>query len=367
VIFVNQKGTILVVDDESIARDIIEGFLYPDGYNLAFATSGMEVLTRIGTINPDVILLDVMMPVVDGFEVCRRLKADARWRHIPIILITALVNKEDFLAGFEAGANDFLRKPVSELELRARVRSMLRLKQQYDQLETTLNLREDLARMIVHDLRIPLSVILGFSELLLHQTNHTPENLMEVQEIRTQASYLDSLLNDLLSIAKIEAGQPILNQSRVEVNDLIRQSDKTHKLLSQSKKINLVFDLPQESRQIWLDANLFQRMLDNLISNALKFSPMQSTVTIQVEYPYLGAKTLAKPQVRVKVIDEGPGIDPAHHENIFNKFEIVELKRRGVPQVGLGLAFCKMVVEAHGGRIFVESNQPTGSIFTVEI
>ncbi len=363
----NHKGTILIVDDEPIARDIIEGFLYPEGYNLVFATSGMEVLTRIGNLNPDVILLDVMMPVVNGFEVCRRLKANPHWRHIPIILVTALVNKEDFVAGFEAGANDFLRKPVSELELRARVRSMVRIKQQYDQLENTLNLREDLARMIVHDLRIPLSVILGFSELLLLNENHTPENLMEIQEIRTQAGYLDSLLNDLLIIAKIESGQPILNQAQVEINELIRQSNKTHKIISQSKKINLVFDLPEESRQIWLDANLFQRMLDNLISNALKFSPAQSTVTVRLEYPQTGAKSLAKPQIRLKVIDEGPGIAPEHYETIFDKFEIVELKRRGIPQVGLGLAFCKMIVEAHGGRIFVESNQPTGSIFTVEI
>jgi signal transduction histidine kinase len=364
---VSQKGTVLIVDDESFARDVMEGFLYLDGYELLFATSGVEALTNMESIKPDVILLDVMMPVIDGFEVCRRLKADERWQHIPIILVTALVNKEDLITGFEAGANDFLRKPVSELELRARVRSMMRIKQQYDQLEATLRLREDLAGMIVHDIRVPLSAILGYSELLMFKNSDSPEKLVELREIRTQARNLDSFLNDLLILAKIEAGQPLLNRSQVEVERLIQQVEQTHKIIAQSKGIKLVFELPAESRRVWLDINMFQRLLDNLISNALKFSPAQSTVTVRVEYPEMKMEASSESHLRVQVLDEGPGIALQHQDSIFEKFEIVTLKHRGVPQVGLGLAFCKMVAEAHGGRIFVEPNKPVGSIFTVEI
>ncbi|GIK39831.1 MAG: hybrid sensor histidine kinase/response regulator [Chloroflexota bacterium] len=360
-------ATILIVDDERVARDLMEGFLYSEGYNLVFANSGVEVLTHIETINPDVILLDVMMPVVDGFEVCRRLKADERWQHIPIILVTALVNKEDLVTGFAAGANDFLRKPVSELELRARVRSMVRIKQQYDRLEATLLLRENLAQMIVHDVRTPLAVIMGFSELLLLKNANAPETLTGINEIKKQAHQLDSFLNDLLMLTKVESDQPILNRSLVEVNQLIQQVQRTHKIIAQSRKIELVFELPAESRPICLDANMFQRLLDNLISNALKFSPANSHVTVRVEYLEPKNEASDSPQLRVKVIDEGPGIAPEHYERIFDKFEIVELKLRGVPQVGLGLAFCKMVTEAHGGRIYVEPNLPTGSIFIVEI
>lgn len=363
----SQKGTILIVDDESFARDVMEGFLHPEGYNLLFATSGIEALTNIETTKPDVILLDVMMPIVDGFEVCRRLKADERWQHIPIILVTALVNKEDLITGFEAGANDFLRKPVSELELRARVRSMIRIKQQYDQLEATLRLREDLAGMIVHDIRVPLSVILGYSELLLLRTSDPPEKLVELREIQTQSRYLDSFLNDLLMLAKIEAGQPILKRSHVEVKQLIQQVERTHRIIAQSRKIKLTYELPTKSRQVWIDVNMFQRLLDNLISNALKFSPAQSKVTVRVEYPELEPEPASEPHLRIQILDQGPGIAPEHRASIFDKFEIVTLKHRGVPQVGLGLAFCKMVAEAHGGRIFVEPNQPAGSIFTVEI
>lgn len=363
----SQVGTVLIVDDEQVARELIEGFLYSEGYNLVFAPNGIEVLTHIETINPDVILLDVMMPIIDGFEVCRRLKADERWRHIPIILVTALVNKEDLVTGFAAGANDFLRKPVSELELRARVRSMVRIKQQYDQLEATLRLRENLAQMIVHDVRNPLSAIMGYSELLLVKNAGVTENLTEINEIKKQAHYLDSFLNDLLMLTKVEADQPILNQSWVEMSQIIQQTERTHKIIAESRKIKLVFELPAGSHPVYLDVNMFQRLLDNLISNALKFSPARSTVTVRVEYPEPNNEASSPLHLRIRVLDEGPGIAPEHYERIFDKFEIVDLKLRGVLQVGLGLAFCKMVAQAHGGCIFVEPNIPAGSIFTVEI
>jgi signal transduction histidine kinase len=169
-------------------------------------------------------------------------------------------------------------------------------------------------------------------------------------------------------LAKIEAGQPVLNRSLVEVNQLIQQVEYSHKIIAQSRKIKLRFELSATPAQVWLDVNLFQRLLDNLISNALKFSPAQSTVTVRVEYPELETEPLAGAvHLRVQIFDEGPGIAPEYRESIFDQSEIVALKRRGVPQVGLGLAFCKMIAEAHGGHIFVKPNQPVGSIFTVEI
>jgi signal transduction histidine kinase len=118
-----------------------------------------------------------------------------------------------------------------------------------------------------------------------------------------------------------------------------------------------------------LDTNLFERVLDNLISNALKFSPPDSTVTLRVEFPSSKTDEVQPPNpgVRVCVLDEGPGISKEHRNLIFNKFEIVATKRGDAPQVGLGLAFCKMVVEAHGGRILVDANEPTGTVFTVEL
>ncbi len=359
---------ILIVDDEPIALDMMEGFLLPDGYDLTFAGSGPEALGQIEKSPPDLILLDVMMPDMDGFELCERLKNDGRWHHIPIILVTALSSTEDLVRGLDAGADDFLNKPVDSVELRARVRSLLRVKQQYDELETTLRLREDLTHMIVHDIRTPLTAILGFTELLLGRNTLTGPDADDVTAIQMQAYRLDSFLNDMLILARLESERLILNRSMVDVNQLIRQVQESHDVVASSKKIKLVTELPPAGEHVLLDINLFQRVLENLISNALKFSPNGSTITLQAEYPR--AKTLlyaSVPRARVKVIDEGPGISEEDRNRIFDKFEIVKLKEEGEAQIGLGLAFCKMVVEAHGGQIFVEPNSPKGSVFVVEV
>ena len=132
------ENTILIVDDEKIGRDTLEALLYNQGYHLIFARDGSEALSMVAQFEPDVILLDVMMPHLDGFEVCRRLKADPQWRFIPVILVTALDGEEDLLTGIEAGADDFLSKPINGLKLRARIRSMLRLKQQFNELKAMM-------------------------------------------------------------------------------------------------------------------------------------------------------------------------------------------------------------------------------------
>jgi DNA-binding response OmpR family regulator len=129
---------VLIVDDTPSMRDALGALLLPEGYHLAFAASGQEALDRLQELSPDVILLDVMMPGMDGFQVCERLKADERWRHIPTILVTSLDSQEDLVRGLDAGADEFLTKPVTGLELRARVRTMLRIKQQFDEQQAAL-------------------------------------------------------------------------------------------------------------------------------------------------------------------------------------------------------------------------------------
>lgn len=130
----HKKRTILVIDDEESIFEVIEGLLYREGYNLIYIESGQNALTCIDEVQPDVILLDLMMPELDGIETCQRLKSNERWSHIPIIMVTALSSKEDLARSLDAGADDFLSKPINSLELRARVRSMLRIKLQYDAL-----------------------------------------------------------------------------------------------------------------------------------------------------------------------------------------------------------------------------------------
>ena len=359
-----QQPQVFIVDDEPTARDTIEGLLYRENYDLIFAADVFDALDQLNHISPDVILMDVMMPGVDGFEACQRIKNDERWHHIPIILITALNSKEDIARGLDAGADEFLSKPVNGLELRARVRSMLRIKEQYDELTRLLHLREDMAGMVVHDMRVPLNVILGFSELLLIENNLVDQQRQDIEKIHSQAQRLQAFVNDLLILAKAEQDKFILNCTQVDVNRLMEEVEQDHGLLAQSKKINLVVKLPPYPTLMMLDKNLMRRVLDNLLSNALKFSPSNHTVTVRVGQ--CGSDT-AKAQVRIEISDEGPGIPAGYRDRIFNKFEVVTLKDHHVPQVGLGLAFCQMVVDAHGGQIWVEDNKPTGSLFVVEI
>jgi signal transduction histidine kinase len=387
----HKTARILIVDDQVTTHAVLKGFLLQEGYDLFFATSGLEALERLAEINPDTILLDVMMPDLNGYEICQRLKADEKWRHVPIILVTALDSKEDIARGLDAGADDFLSKPVNSLELRARVRSMLRIKRQFDQLQATMQLREDLTAMIVHDIRNPLAPIMGITELLLFLGELPPQLEKDIQTLKTEAHRLNDYLNDMLMLAKMEQGELLLSREMTDINALILAVKESYQVVARSKGIELVADFPGESRPVGLDANLFQRVLDNLVSNALKFSPRQARVTIAVEHlnrskiqvrpdaplpPPPARPGRAGPQanggagqpgLRLKVIDEGPGIPEMYRASIFDKFKIVDLKEQDVPQTGLGLAFCKLVVEAHGGKIFVDANRPRGSIFTIEI
>lgn len=364
---VEKKRTVLIVDDEPLTCDMLAGFLSPDGYDTVFAYDGPEALQRVKEDPPDVILLDVMMPEVDGYEVCQQLKSDKRWHHIPIILVTALSSKEDLLEGFKIGADDFISKPVDRFELRARVRSMMQAKKHYDDLQATLHMREELTHLIVNDIRIPLTAILGYTQVLLTRESSAVMDAMELQAIQTQTYRLDAFLNDMLILAKLESDQLILNCSMVDVGQLIKQVQESYTAIATSKNIELNFNVSSPAQFISLDENLFHRVLENLILNAIKSSPQGGAVTLQVNYPQQSSTSAAEPKIRIKILDEGSEITAQDLEYISDKLETEKLKDRNKSPVGQGLAFCKLVVEGHHGRISVEPNRPTGSVFTIEI
>ncbi len=361
----NEMPRILIVDDEPSARQTMEMLLYKEGYEMVFAANGPEALASLEVMPPDVIMLDVMMPGMDGFEVCRTVKQDDKLSHIPIILVTALDSKRDLARGLDAGADDFLHKPYNSLELRARVRSMLRIKRRHDDLEAALQLRDDLSNMIVHDIRGPLSSILIYCDLLEINVEGA-HGLDHLGVIRNEANRLSSSLNDMLMMAKMENNRLVLSTSLVDVAELIEDALKIYEPMATLKGLDMVVEMPPVSHAFMLDGSLWRRVVDNLISNAVKFSPANGRILFQLSYPQLDADD-ATPQLCLRVIDEGPGIPDEYQHSIFDKFEIVASGRRDVKQVGLGLAFCKMVLDAHNGRIFVTPNQPRGSIFTIEL
>jgi two-component system, sensor histidine kinase and response regulator len=353
------SSKIMIVDDELSMRTYVQMMLEPQGYDLILLENGLELLDELSKPNiPDLIILDVIMPMMSGFDACRKIKANPRWQHIPIILVTVLETKEAILQGMEAGADDFLQKPVNFHELQARVRSMLRIKNQYDELEKILHLREELSNMVIHDMSSPITLIQLHIALLEEQLTD-PKQREHLEMIQVAAERLDSFTNDMLMMAKLEHSKLRVNLSEVEINEVILNAEKHFSIMAKSKGIELKLELPEQPLKLFLDQHLFNRVVANLLTNAIQYSPPQSKVVLRLQN--------INKHLKLQIIDEGVGIPEIDRERIFNKFEVVELKKKGIKQIGLGLTFCKMAVDAHGGKIYAQENQPTGSIFTVEI
>lgn len=363
---------ILIVDDEEITCETLKMLLHRNEYNVISRNSAIEAFDCIKTSLPDLILLDVMMPNMDGFTACKQIKSNLEWKHIPVILITALEGKENLIRGLESGADEFLSKPVNGPELRARVRSMLRIKEQYDELEENMKMREYLSHMIMHDIRNPLLSIALMCELSMNNIKNNDNNdrrfYKEFEDIKKEAKQLNSFINDMLLVTKLESGKLVINWKSVDIDNLVRKTIHNHEIIAKQRRINISIDINETCfKEFMFDENLIMQVLDNLISNAIKFSQDNSKIIIKVEKCNNINTTTNRQIMRLQVIDEGEGISSDNKEKIFNKFETIKMNRRKVLQTGFGLAFCQMVVKAHNGKLYVKNNKPKGSIFTMEI
>ncbi|MHB8894108.1 MAG: ATP-binding response regulator [Candidatus Geothermincolia bacterium] len=367
--------TILCVDDIAANLELLESILVPRGYAVVCAASGKDALLKIQHQAIDLVLLDVMMPEMDGFAVCRQIKADSKLRDIPVILITALTAKEDRIRGIEAGAEEFLSKPFDQTEALARIKMLLKVKgldderrraqealqTANDRLRELEALRDSLVHMVIHDLRNPLTAIAMFASLLeTAESERLSEKGREhVGLIAKSTDVLIEMINSMLDVSKMESGQMELNLADCDLGALAREVVSRLEALKGERQITLA--VPEQPALVRGDAQLLSRLVQNLVGNALKFVP---AATGRVE---IGLSSGAG-RVRVTVRDNGPGIPPEHQEKVFDKFWQATARQQGlVYSSGLGLTFCKMVVEAHGGRIGVESEAGAGSTFWFEL
>ncbi|MCX8156272.1 MAG: ATP-binding protein [Verrucomicrobiae bacterium] len=355
------NGKVLIVDDDSYVCATMEALLKNEGHQLIFASSGAEGQAKALSERPDVILLDVMMPEMDGYEVCRRLKADPATAAIPVLLVTALTERKERLKGIEAGANDYLTKPIDAQDLRLRVRNAIYTRKLYDQLQQSFEqlkeleaLRDNLTHMIVHDMRSSLGSVLGFAQLL----KASAKNKLDEREanflnkVERNTNLLLDMVISLLDISRLEAGQMPLRMNPCNVYDLARAAIQPLEALLGSRTIDV--ERPNSPITVICDIDLTRRVLANLVGNAIKYTGDDGKILVQFE---------RLPQaVKVKVVDNGPGIPKEQHKKIFEKFSQARSEQRSLG-VGLGLAFCKLAVEAHGGTIDVESDVGRGSTF----
>lgn len=358
-----KTSRVLVVDDEEINRKLMNKILESAGLQVELAKNGLEALDRIRTFNPDLIFLDIMMPDLDGFEVCRRIKEDAVFTHIPVVMVTSLMDRQSRLRGLDAGADDFVSKPVDAEELLARCRNLVKMKAYLDEislkneeLEKLHKLKKDLTDMIVHDLRTPLTGILGNIELAMMRH---PEN-EDIQKSLSQSEHscdlLLKMINELLDISRMEEGRMQLTKTSIEVAGLFRKIAESFSPLARREAKKLMVDAAADIKVI-ADAGLLERILQNLVSNALRHVNKDvGEVSVSVsEIDGYAVFTVA---------DNGEGIPAAYHEKIFDKFtRVQEDGLRMKTGKGLGLTFCKMAVEAHSGEIRVESEVGKGSRF----
>jgi two-component system, sensor histidine kinase and response regulator len=364
---------ILVVDDAPDNVLLVQTILEEEGYEISTADNGFSALKQIDKSVPDLVLLDVMMPGMDGYEVTKRMRQNTELPFIPILLITAHDNAS-VAQGLDMGADDFIRKPVEMDELLARVRSLLRLKHSVDERNSIALQREDFVSRLAHDLRTPL--VAADRMLTLMQQGALGEISLPMRDafgtmVRSNKNLID-MVNMLLEVYRYEAGRKSLSFAAVDLRQLITEVAEELAPLADAKGLSLNLDLTESAESAPIakypgDRLELHRLLTNLIGNAIKFTDSGS-IDIRLKAANSPAFTSFTNQplawVIIEIQDTGAGISPAEQTKLFERFGPGTHKRSGS---GLGLHLCRQIVEAHRGTIEVKSELGQGSLFTIRL
>ena len=356
---------VLVVDDTIANLRLLSNMLSEEGYDVRAVTNGPQALQAVERDPPDVILLDITMPEMDGYEVCRRLKARDRSKDVPVIFLTALTDTADKVRAFDAGGVDYVTKPFQLEEVLARVKTQVALRQaraalagSYRRLRTLEQLRDDLVHMVVHDMRSPLLALLVNLRVLKRPGSALNDESRETLEDAIQsAEALNRMANNLLDVSRLEAGKMPIER---RVWELTRMADEVRMALgTMDRETRIEVESPGEV-DVSCDGTLVRRIMENLVSNAIKHTAAGTPIRISI--------ARGDGRVQVAVHDKGGGVPPQARAKIFEKFGAVESRHeRAYHSVGLGLAFCKLAIEAHGGTIGVDPGVPAGSTFWFEL
>jgi two-component system, sensor histidine kinase and response regulator len=361
------KPKILIVDDTPTNLSILEEIL-EENYLISIAQSGTQALSITEKFLPDLILLDVNMPGIDGFETCRKLKAREDTRNIPVIFITARVEPEDVIQGFKEGGVDYIIKPFNHREVMARVQTHLKIQQlikqlesKNDQLKELNELKNSFLGMASHDMRNYLSAIKGYSQILQEDKKELPEKTKDqfLDFIHKSSENMLKMVNDLLDVSVIESGKLQLDLQPESFKSLIDHHIMINQFFADKKNIRFQSDLHDVPKCL-IDANKIGQVIDNLISNAIKFSESGTTIFISLK------KREGKLVFSVK--DEGPGISDEDQAKLFQHFQKLSARpTAGEASSGLGLAISKKMIQAHEGCLNVTSQLGSGATFWFEI
>lgn len=356
---------LLAVDDQPENLRVLGNTLADKDLRLAFALSGAEALAWLEKNTPDIILLDVSMPGMDGFECCRRIKAMKELKDVPVIFLTARVEAKDIAAGFEAGAVDYVTKPFYAAELIARVNTHLKLQTQRKELTWHLERSNELIGIISHDVRGPVASMRALAEMLMSEY---PEQFdEEVGEsnhelLKAIVDSADRTINTLSELLKAKITHK--GEFKVERQDFIM--DEVYESVRQrnigqamKKDITMVFE--GADQEVHADPWLLAEALDNLVSNSVKYSPWNKCITVQ-------AVPNAEDQMQILVKDEGPGFEEKDYPRLFQRFERLSAKpTAGEPSFGLGLSLVKDLMTTQGGDVQLISKPGESAVFALTL
>lgn len=366
-----KASRILIVDDILDNLYILADFLEDHGHVVQMATSGKEALAVVEKTPPDLILLDIQMPGMNGYQVCEILKDNKKTRDIPVIFLSALSETSDILKGFEVGGIDYVAKPFQFREVVARVQTQLTQVQQRheiaalrekdrQQFEKLTKARELYVAASVHDLKNPLTGIMLYGQTIRNLDADEFYKLPEIADgIEFSARKMHTLITDLLDLAQMQIGDN-LDLNPENIVPILEKSYNGNKAIAKEEGVNLQVEVSDSEIIVNVDSDKLMRAFDNLISNAIKYTPAGGEIQVFAK--------LCETYVEIQIADTGLGIPPEAIPHLFEAFfRVKNPKHKKKPGSGLGLAIVHLIVKQHHGKIWVESELGKGSTFFIQL
>jgi len=352
---------VLVVDDQSSNIQVVGSILGKLGYEIVPAADGATAMKRIALRAPDLILMDVIMPGLSGFEVCRQIRENPAWKDIPVIFVSAADDKELVVRAFDEGGVDYVTKPFNHAELLSRVRTHLMLKAARDRLFQLAEDKDELLGILAHDLKNHLSGMQLSAQLLKERMDpaNNPKTGRLVDNMCQSTSQLLGFVKEFLANASVDHGFQLQRQ-RVNLAESITSVVQEYQAAAARKNLQLHLALPPEDTHVYADNTALNQVLDNLLSNAVKFSLPERHIHIAV-----------RPEdefIECIIRDEGPGFTPDDKLRMFRRYGRLSARPTGgEPSTGLGLSIVKKLVLEMGGEVVCESQPGEGATFTLRL
>jgi len=356
-----KKPTILIVDDNPNNLKVLAGVLKGEGYDFRMAKSGHSALSILEKMHPDLILLDIQMPEMDGFETCEKIKKIEANKNIPVVYLTANTDTDSIEKAFHSGGVDYITKPFNSNELLARIKTHIKLKRQSEELELQNATKDKFVSIISHDLIGPIGGIIGFSKILREDVKEMEAEKIELYSsiIHNSATFTLELLKNLLEWSRSQIGSMTPVKNSFSINDLLVKNIQGHITQSSAKEIEIIQDF-NEDLLVYADKKMISAVVRNLISNGIKFTPKGGTITIVTKESMRNDKHVIETEIK----DTGVGIP---NEKIKDLFKLESnYKSTGTNNekgTGLGLILCEEFLSMNDGFIRVESEPGKGSSF----